>query len=248
MRTFKLTLAYDGTNFSGWQSQGDQRTVQSVLEQKLAKIVGHDRVCAMASGRTDAGVHALGQVVGVALDWEHSAKTLQQALASELPHDVVVVDAEEVGPDFDATRSAIGKRYRYRIFDDHTADVFLRRTTWHCFTRLDDAAMQQATALLAGKHDFSSFEATGSPRRSSVRTITDIGVTRGADDERVVSVDVAADGCLYKMVRTIVGSLVEVGRGAREVSWMADVLAAHDRHAAGPTAPPQGLFLVEVYY
>ena len=248
MRTFKLTLAYDGTNFAGWQSQVDQRTVQVVLQQTLSKITQQKDVSAIASGRTDAGVHALAQVVSVVLDWERSAETLQRALASELPHDLVVIDAEEVPPDFHAITSATGKRYQYRIHDGRVADVFRRQYTWHCFTRLDDAAMHRAAQALVGKHDFSSFEAIGSPRQSSVRTITHISVMRDPDNEDLVNLDVAADGFLYKMVRSIVGSLVEVGRGRQDESWIGQVLAQRDRGAAGPTSPSQGLFLVEVDY
>jgi tRNA pseudouridine38-40 synthase len=248
MRTFKLTIAYDGTKFAGWQSQVDQRTVQVVLQQALAKITQQNDVSAIASGRTDAGVHALGQVVSVVLDWELPAETLQRALASELPRDLVVVDAEEVPMDFHAIKSATGKRYQYRIHDGRVADVFRRQYTWHCFTRLDDAAMHRAAQALAGKHDFSSFEATGSPRQSSVRTIMHIGVSRDPDNVDLVTLDVAADGFLYKMVRTIIGSLVEVGRGHQDESWIGEILAQHDRNAAGPTSPPQGLFLIEVDY
>ena len=248
MRTFKLTLAYVGTNFAGWQSQVAQRTVQVVLQQTLAKITRQKDVHAIASGRTDAGVHALGQVVSVVLDRERPAETLQRALASELPRDLVVIDAEEAPPDFHAITSATGKQYQYRIHDGRVADVFRRQYTWHCFTQLDDAAMHCAAQALAGRHDFSSFEATGSPRRSSVRTISHISVSRDTDHEHLIYIDVSADGFLYKMVRTIVGSLVEVGRGTQDESWIGQILAQQDRNAAGPTSPSQGLFLVKVDY
>jgi tRNA pseudouridine38-40 synthase len=256
MRTLKLTVAYDGTDFAGWQFQPGQRTVQQTLQDALAQITG-ENVSAVASGRTDAGVHALGQVVGFTTSSHLSADVFQRALNAELPRDLVVLSAEEAPCGFDPIRHAIRKCYRYMIQDGPTADVFSRRYAWHVFRRLDVAAMQRAAEPLKGRHDFSSFETAGSQRVTTTRTIYELsvsrrpahspaGVTRGARTE--LQVEVAADGFLYNMVRNIVGTLIEVGRGARDEAWPAGVLAACDRRAAGQTAPPQGLFLMSVEY
>ena len=174
---------------------------------------------------------------------------LQKALNAELPPDMAVLSAAEAAADFHATSSARRKRYRYQLDDGPVRDVFERRYVWHVRTRLDATAMHRAAQALVGTHDFSSFETSGSPRESTIRTVFELAVARGqggAGDR--ITVEVEADGFLYNMVRTIVGTLVEVGRGAHDEAWPAEVLAARDRNAAGHTAPPQGLFLVRVDY
>jgi tRNA pseudouridine38-40 synthase len=248
MRRLKLTLAYDGTNYAGWQSQPNAPTLQDTLERALAKLTG-ESIRATASGRTDAGVHALGQVVSLSTGSRHGTQVFQRALNAELPDDFAVLAAEEVAEEFDARRSATGKLYRYLLDNGPIADIFQRRFRWHVVAPLDVPAMQEAANELIGRHDFSSFEASGSPRSSSVRTVKRCEVSRQpAPRESEINIEVEADGFLYNMVRNIVGTLVEVGRGAREVSWPGEVLRAADRRAAGPTAPPQGLFLVRVDY
>jgi len=248
MRTIKLTLAYDGTAYAGWQIQSHGRTLQEVVESALGKITG-EPIRVTASGRTDAGVHALGQVVGFRTESKLSPEIFMRALNAELPRDVAVLDAAEAPDGFHATLSAKRKRYRYRIFAGPTRDVFRRQTAWHLPRALDVEAMDRAAQALRGTHDFSSFETQGSERKTSVRTIYDISVRRGLEgDPHLIAVEVEADGFLYNMVRTIVGTLVKVGRHARSECWVAEVLAAMDRRAAGPTAPPQGLFLMSVRY
>jgi tRNA pseudouridine38-40 synthase len=248
MRTIKLTLAYDGTAYAGWQVQAGARTIQEVIETALAKITGQP-IRILASGRTDAGVHALGQVVGFRTETHLSPEILVRALNAELPRDIAVLAAAEVPQGFHATRDAKRKRYRYLIYDGPVRDVFGRGTSWHCPWGLDAEAMDRAAQSLCGTHDFSSFETRGSERLTSVRTIYEIGVRRGEGAERhAITFEVEADGFLYNMVRTIVGTLAKVGRGARPESWVAEVLAAADRRVAGPTVPPQGLFLVSVKY
>ena len=249
MRTLKLTLAYDGSAYAGWQVQTGRKTVQGVLEAALMRITGQP-VRAMASGRTDAGVHALGQVVSFRTESHLAAGVFQRALNAELPEDIAVLDAAEMPEGFHALRDAVRKRYRYLIHDGPVRDVFLRHYCWHYpYGRLDDQAMCRAASVLCGTHDFASFQTSGAPRRTSVRTIFDLGIRRGeGGSDQTIRLEVEADGFLYNMVRAIVGSLTEIGRGARGEAWLADVLAAADRRLAGPTAPPQGLFLVRVEY
>lgn len=248
MRTVKLTLAYDGAAYAGWQVQPGETTVQEVLERAIEKVTGHE-VRTIASGRTDAGVHALGQVVGFRTETHLSADVLRRALNAELPHDVAVLEAADAEEGFHPIRDAVRKRYRYVIHDGPVRDVFRRRYCWQYNRRLDAASMARAARALLGRHDSSSFETSGAKRKDSIRTIHEIQIERGRGEDRdLVTIEIEADGFLYNMVRTIVGTLVEVGRGAEDESWVAQVLAAADRRAAGPTAPPQGLFLVRVQY
>jgi tRNA pseudouridine38-40 synthase len=248
VRTLKLTLSYDGSRYAGWQAQPGQLTLQGVLEEALAKVTAQT-VRVVASGRTDAGVHALGQVVSFQIDSRLSAEVFEQALNAELPADVAVLAAADAPDGFHAIRDAVGKRYRYVIHDGPVRDVFRRQYVWHYRQRLDEQAMHRSAQPLVGRHDFRSFETAWPQRASSVRTVTEIAVERGRGGKAdLVQCEVAADGFLYNMVRAIVGTLVEVGRGARDESWPGQVLAAGDRGAAGMTAPPQGLFLVRVDY
>jgi tRNA pseudouridine38-40 synthase len=248
MRSLKLTLAYDGTAYAGWQWQTNLPTVQAALEQALQKITGQ-RVRAIASGRTDAGVHALGQVIGISTDSKLPPAVLVKALNANLPADIRVLDVHEAPAGFHAIRDAISKRYRYVIQDGPFYDLFARSYAWYVRQRLDVEAMRAAAQPLLGTHDFSSFETAGSQRLTSVRTVREILVERLFVDlsERVI-IEVEADGFLYNMVRNIVGTLVEVGRARQTAGWVADVLAAKDRRLAGMSAPPQGLFLVRVDY
>ncbi len=258
MRTFRLTLAYDGTLYSGWQVQPGRVTLQGTLEAALAKVTQED-IRATASGRTDAGVHALGQVVSFRGETALDPDVLQKALNAELPQDMVVLDAAVAQDDFHAIASAVRKRYRYLLFDGPVRDVFARHYSWYMHTRLDVAAMHRAAQTLVGKHDFSSFETSGSERESSVRTVFEVTLRRGQGGSTpvfpatraagdFVTLEIEADGFLYNMVRAIVGTLVEVGQQKRDEAWLAEVLSACDRRAGGRTAPPQGLFLVRVDY
>ena len=248
MRSIKLTLAYDGTAYAGWQVQPGQNTVQDVLETAIEKITG-EQLRAIASGRTDAGVHALGQVVGFRSETHLPPDVIRRALNAELPRDIAVLDAAHAADDFHPIRDAVRKRYRYVIHDGPIRDVFRRRYCWQYNSRLDAAAMSRAARALVGTHDFSSFETTGAERKDSIRTVYELQVEQGRGAQKdLITIEVEADGFLYNMVRAIVGTLVEVGRAAQDESWVAEVLAAADRRAAGPTAPPQGLFLVRVDY
>ncbi len=248
MRTVRLIVAYDGSAYAGWQFQTGERSLQETIETAIAKVTGQStRV--MASGRTDAGVHALGQVVGFRTHCALAPEVLCRALNAHLPRDVVVLDAADAPEGFHATIHAKRKRYRYVIDNHPVRDAFQRHYTWHYPVPLDVEAMDRAAQCLVGTHDFRSFQTSGSERKTSVRTVFEVQSRRGEGAQhRLVRIEIEANGFLYNMVRTIVGSLVRIGRGARPESWLAEVLAAMDRRVAGPTAPPQGLFLVCVDY
>jgi tRNA pseudouridine38-40 synthase len=244
MRNLKLTLSYDGTDFNGWQTQPGFRTVQDTLEKAVAAVTG-DRPRANASGRTDAGVHAVGQVVNFHTDTRLSADVLMRAVNAHLPADVVVCDAAEASQSFDANRDAVRKLYRYVIRDNPVPDPFLRQFAATCKQRLDAAAMVRSARALVGRHDFHSFETEWPNRATSVRTITHLAVNRAGE---FIWIDVEADGFLYNMVRAIAGTLINVGRGYWPESKVAEILQARDRKEAGPTAPAYGLFLMRVSY
>ncbi len=247
MRFFKLTLSYDGTAYHGWQVQINGITIQQVLEVALAPILGC-RTRVTASGRTDAGVHALGQVASFSAETRLSPDQMRRALNGSLPPDVRILQVEEAPVGFHAIRDAKGKRYRYVVWDAEQPDVFQRQFSWHVRQPLDLDRMRAAAACLLGRHDFVSFQAAGSPRATTIRTVVDLSIERPSPELPRVEFEIEADGFLYNMVRNIVGSLVEVGRGAEPVVWIAEILASRDRRRAGPTAPAHGLFLVRVRY
>jgi tRNA pseudouridine38-40 synthase len=269
MPTFKIIVAYDGTDYVGWQRQDNGVSIQAVLEQSL-RVLDERDVTVHGAGRTDAGVHALGQVAAFTLNRSLPAAAVVRAINARLPAAIRVLSAEEVSADFQPRFAACDKTYRYRIWNADTISPFESRYAWHIAAGLDVAAMQSAAALLVGGHDFAAFQAAGSPTATTQREImtsviavaeqmsaaaaTPIdGAHRvprdGAQPDGVLIVyDVTGNGFLRHMVRTIVGTLVEVGHGRQPVEWVARVLAARDRSMAGPTAPPQGLFLMRVGY
>jgi tRNA pseudouridine38-40 synthase len=244
MRNIMLTLSYDGTDFHGWQRQPGVRTVQGVLEDALTQLTG-ERPSTNASGRTDAGVHALAQVANFLTVSAHSTSTFVRALNAILPHDVRILSAQERPQAFHATLDTKSKVYRYEIDNGKIADVFQLRHRWHVLHELDAEAMARAGRLLIGRHDFRSFETEWPNRTSSVRTIFNLTVERFGS---LVAITVEADGFLYNMVRSIAGTLMFVGTGKRSPAWVAEVLAGESRVLAGPTAPAKGLFLLKVDY
>ncbi|OWK35960.1 tRNA pseudouridine(38-40) synthase TruA [Fimbriiglobus ruber] len=245
MRNLRLILRYDGTDFQGWQTQPGYRTVQEVLEKAIASVTQDKQVRANASGRTDAGVHAVGQVVNFFSATRLRCDVLVKAINANLPPDVCVRVCDEVPQSFCANKDAIRKTYRYVIYDSRPHDPFLRRFAAHCRKPLDAGAMHRAAQSLVGRHDFRSFETEWPNRLSSIRTITRLSVCRFGE---YVWVEVEADGFLYNMVRAIAGTLMKVGRGDWPEAQVGEVLAAEDRNVAGPTAPPEGLFLMRVTY
>jgi tRNA pseudouridine38-40 synthase len=254
VRTLKLTLAYDGTRLVGWQRQAAGDSVQGVLEDALARFEGRP-VIVHGAGRTDAGVHALGQVASVQVTFDHDVATLERALNAQLPEDVRVLSVEDAAPGFHARFDARSKTYRYCIRNGSIASPFERAFVWHVPQRLDVESMRQAADRLAGRHDFSAFRSIGTDVPDTVRTlhVSSIVESSGAvpwlgDAGPVLTYEVSGDGFLRHMVRAIVGTLVEVGRGWRDPAQMDDLLRSGDRARAGATAPPQGLFLVRVVY
>jgi tRNA pseudouridine38-40 synthase len=244
MRTLKITLAYDGTRFVGWQRQSDGESIQGLLEDALARFEGAP-VTAHGAGRTDAGVHALGQVASVRVSFTHDPSTLTRALNAHLPVDVRIVAVEDVADTFHARFSATGKTYRYQIRNTPIANPFDRAYVWHLPEPLSFDAMARAAALLAGTHDFGAFRSVGSDNSSAVRTLARSEWLR---EDGLLTYEVAGDGFLRHMVRAIVGTLVETGRGWRDPDDIASLLAGGERSQAGATAPPHGLFLVSVDY
>ncbi len=244
--SFRLLLEYDGTDFEGWQAQGlPHRTVQEVLEAAVERVTG-ERVRVTAAGRTDAGVHAEGQVVSLRLAALMAADKLHRALNGVLPQDVAVRAADAVPDHFDARRDAVSKRYRYALWNDASRSPLRIRRFSFVPTPLDLAAMRAAACCLLGRHDFTAFQTAGSRVASSVRTLIALEVRTGAPGE--VFFEVEAGGFLHHMVRILTGTLIEVGQGKREPASMSIVLASRERSRAGPTAPPQGLTLLYVKY
>jgi tRNA pseudouridine38-40 synthase len=250
MRTLKLTLAYDGTNYVGWQRQANGISVQEVVENAFLPLVGADGVdvrppTVAAASRTDAGVHALGQVASVTLDFGIAASAIQRALNVRLPLDIRVIGVVDVTPGFHARHHAIGKAYRYRMSTMPVLSPFDRLYVWHAPGPRDLEAMKRAAAMFVGKHDFSSFQASGASVRHTTRTIHRLDLRESAGE---IVVEIEGDGFLRHMVRAIVGTIAEIGAGSRAVEDVAGMLHARDRQAGGFTAPPQGLTLVSVKY
>jgi tRNA pseudouridine38-40 synthase len=245
MPRFKLVIEYDGTPFVGWQTQGGGLTVQGLLSEAIATFSG-ERVTVYGAGRTDAGVHALGQVAHFDLDRDWRPDRVRDAMNARLrPHPIAVLSAEHVPESFDARFSAKRRHYLYRIVN-RRADLALdRHRAWRVPRRLDTARMHEAAQALLGRHDFSTFRAADCQAKSPVKTLDRLDVERAGDEVRVLA---AARSFLQHQVRSMVGSLVEVGEGKWSPQDLAAALAARARSACGPVAPPEGLYLVRVEY
>jgi tRNA pseudouridine38-40 synthase len=248
MRSLKLTVAYFGKKYVGWQVQLNGLSVQEVLELAWTKVT-QESVRITASGRTDSGVHALAQICSVATDSNLEPEVLRRALNAHTPFDIEVTLIEEAREGFHAIRHAVQKTYRYQINWGQPRDVFQDGRSWYIPKRLDVGAMQKAAKFLVGQHDFSSFMAKNSSVKTTVRTILELTVDSCQTGlHRNLVLEITADGFLYNMVRNIVGTLVEVGYGTRTVDWVSGVLLGCDRELAGMTAPAWGLYLVKVEY
>ena len=245
MRTFRLTLCYEGTRYKGWQRQGNTPdTLQAKLEGVLSRML-EQPVELAGSGRTDAGVHARRQVCSFRADTDRSCEELLRELRGYLPEDIGALALEEAEPRFHARLSCTGKTYLYRVWNSEAPCVFERRWVYPFPAALDTEAMERAAALLCGTHDFSSFCANKHMKKSAVRTLRQIDIEREGEELRL---RFTGDGFLYHMVRILTGTLLEVGTGARAAEEMPEILAARDRGRAGFTAPAQGLTLWDVSY
>jgi tRNA pseudouridine38-40 synthase len=264
-RTFKLTIAYDGTDFAGWQRQASDRTVQAAIEGALLPIEG-TRAVLIGAGRTDAGVHAAGQVASVRLTSTIAIDELQRALNATLPEDVRVLAIDLVDERFNAQFAAKRKTYRYWMLSSGVVPPQLRRYVWHVPQAMNVGQMRDAASVLVGRHDFAAFQASGSDVVTTMREVLVSRVIESCTDEdpsssavlplnlpplatgRLIAYEITGTGFLRHMVRNIVGTLVEIGRGRRPTDDIAAILASRDRSRAAATAPPHGLVLWEVTY
>jgi tRNA pseudouridine38-40 synthase len=244
MAQYRMLLEYDGTDYHGWQLQPDRRTLQGVLESALTTALRHP-VRVAASGRTDAGVHALGQVATFRTPQPIDPRELRKSLNALTPPDLAVHEIAAVAEDFDARRHALARVYEYRIWTEPWRSAFWHRFTWHVPRGLDLRAMRFAAAALVGEHDFSAFRASDCDADHAVRRVIHSGFTEA---EGLCVYRIEANAFLKHMVRAIVGTLVEVGNGQRLANDVATVLAGRDRTRAGQTAPPHGLVLMSVRY
>ena len=244
-RNVKLTIAYDGSGYSGWQRQSDGfATVQQTLEEVMLRIVKQP-VTLRASGRTDTGVHAAGQVANFFTDTSIPTARLAHAINSRLPRDIRIIKSEEVSDDFDSILSAKSKLYRYTVFNHLNLPPYADKYCHHFYLKCDLASLQAAAEKITGEHDFASFASSGSVRQSTVRHVLRCQVWKKF---HWLFFDLEGTGFLYHMVRNIVGTLLEIGRGYWEPAHMEEILAARQRSVAGPMAPPNGLCLQWVKY
>jgi len=245
MHTVKLVIAYDGTDFHGWQVQPETRTVQGEIESVLSLMTGeHTRL--YGAGRTDAGVHALGQVGHFRTESTISREEFFRGLNGLLPDDISILSVEDVSGGFDARRTATARVYRYFVCEGDVPLPFTRRYVWHIRDRLDVERMKRAADHFIGTHDFASFAGAGGDDEVTIRDVQALSIFRNRGG--IIEIYVEANAFLRHMVRNLAGTLVEVGRGKRDPGEMPDVIDAKDRAAAGETAPACGLFLVEVKY
>ncbi|HUL28882.1 MAG TPA: tRNA pseudouridine(38-40) synthase TruA [Thermodesulfobacteriota bacterium] len=245
MRNIRLLIEYDGTNYQGWQVQPKGATIQGVLEEKIGLLTG-EPVQLFGSGRTDSGVHALGQVAHFKTRSRMDVATMRRAINSLVPPDILIQKVEEVDEGFHARKHSKSKIYEYRILNRNLRSVFHRGYVWHIPQKLNLTEMKRATRSLVGEHDFSAFRTVGSPTRTTIRRVTRAEWKRGRDG--LIRFEIEANGFLKQMVRSIIGTLVEIGKGRMKAAEIRKILNSKDRKEAGPTAPAQGLFLKEVKY
>ena len=245
MRNIKLLIQFDGTDFSGWQLQASDRTVQGVLEDALAVLTGRP-VRVYSSSRTDAGVHAVEMVVNFKMETTLPLVAFHYGLNSLLPPDLQVTGAFDVPDVFNARFSSLGKTYVYRIQTGDTRLPLEARRAWHVRGNLDIDAMKRAAAVMNGRHDFSAFRSAQCDADNPVRTVDMLSVDACPDG--IIEISIRARAYLRNMVRIIAGTLVEVGRGKKDVDWIIELFESGDRTKGGMTAPPQGLFLKKVHY
>ncbi|SHH43337.1 tRNA pseudouridine(38-40) synthase TruA [Tepidibacter thalassicus] len=245
MRNIKLTIQYDGSRYSGWQRLGHtDMTIQSKIENVLSKMTS-EKIEIIGSGRTDVGVHALGQVANFKTNSKMTTSEMIEYLYKYLPQDIVVTNIEEVEERFHSRYNASSKKYIYKIYNDIYLNPFLRKYTTHISEKLDIDAMKKASLFIIGEHDFTSFRSSKSKKKSNIRTIYSIDIIEKGN---LIEIIVHGNGFLYNMVRIIVGTLLEVGLGNMEPENVNYILLSKDRKLAGPIAPAKGLYLLEVEY
>ena len=244
MRTLKCVIAYDGTAYAGWQRQTNAPTIQAAIEEAFVPLLG-EAPTVTGAGRTDTGVHSLGQVASVRVECAHDVNAIRRALNVRLAPDIRVVSVEDAAPEFHARFAATGKTYRYRIVTAEIVSPFDRWFVWHLPGRIQVEAMREAAAHCCGTHDFAAFQAAHSSVTDTVRTVTRVDLHPTGDG---LIVEVHGDGFLRHMVRTMVGTLVDVGAGRRDPASIPALLRSGDRQRAGDTAPASGLTLVSVDY
>ncbi|MFO0620204.1 MAG: tRNA pseudouridine(38-40) synthase TruA [Polyangia bacterium] len=247
MPTYRLTVRYDGTDFCGWQRQANGPSIQASLEDALSKVAKQPVIC-RGAGRTDAGVHALAQVVSIELPRVLPDKALVYGVNNHLPDSVAVMDAQLVDDDFDARHSSSGKLYRYQIWTGKIRSPLHTRNHWHVGHPLDRDLMRQAAAVLVGRHDFRAFRAADCERQTTVRWMKRIDVVVPSNDPEVIHIEVEGTAFLKNMVRILSGTIVAAGRGKLTPASIAELLHSGDRSKAGQTAPALGLVLVRVDY
>jgi len=247
MRNIKLIIEYDGSAYHGWQAQDNALAVQQVLEEKL-NVILREKIKLNASGRTDTGVHALGQVANFKTEAQLSCERIFLGLNGILPDDIVIRSVEEVPPDFDARRSSKGKVYRYVILNRSSPAAIDRHRCWHLRAQLDVDLMYDAALMLIGEHDFSAFQGSGCTSRHQVRRMLKVSLRKAEEDSDRLYFEIEGQAFLKHMVRNIVGTLVKVGQGKIDLNDFKNILESKDRTMAGVTAPPQGLFMLEVKY
>lgn len=244
MKNIKLTIAYDGINYHGWQKQNDTLTIQSVIEEAIYKLTG-ENVDLIASGRTDANVHAIGQVANFITNSNIFPEKFFVAINSLLNEDIRIISSEEVDIDFNSRFDAKKKTYLYQIYNNKILNPFYRMYSWHIPYELDYSLMEIALKELVGEHDFKAFMSANSNVKSTIRTIYNTSIIKEND---LIKIEVTGNGFLYNMVRIIVGTIVEIGNGRRDISCIKQAIELGQRDLLGRTAQPQGLFLKEVKY
>ena len=248
MRFLKLTVAYDGSDYVGWQVQPNGVTVQQRLEEAWSQTTG-EQIRIIASGRTDSGVHAEGQVCSIETATDLDSSTLVRALNANTPEDISVLEIKNAPTGFHAIRDAVRKTYRYQIQFGRIRNPIGRHQRWFVPSLTDPESMVQAATWLQGEHDFASFQAAGSDRQTTVRNLEKIQLHQRQQSEfQYMDIELTSNGFLYNMVRNIVGTLIAVGQQRQSPDWVRWVLDQKARQYAGPTAPPHGLFLVQVDY
>lgn len=244
VRNIKITVAYDGTSYNGWQTQTNGIGIQQVMEEAASKVM-KQKVEITGSGRTDSGVHALGQVANFRADTRIPQEKIKIALNAVLPDDIRVLDSEDVPLSFNSRFDAHDKTYMYQIYNSRVGDPFLRNYSCFVPSRLDMEKMKRAFRLVEGEHDFYGFMSAGSQAKTTVRTVYE---TRFENHENLIKLSITGNGFLYNMVRIIAGTLIDIGKGTKEVSCIEKALKDRERSVLGQTAEPQGLFLVSVNY